>query len=338
MTSSFNARPDHTRRRLLKTSLAGCAWLGLPGLSAAQQDAVPKQVRIVVPYTAGGASDTVARIVGQELQLRTGQTVVVENRPGASGLIAMDNVQKSVPDGSTLMLLSGANVLALAFQGKTFNMQSELTALGMLFTQKLVLVVNPQTPRTAAIRNVADLVAHAKAHPNTLNYASSSPGTMGHLLMERFKVTAGLQIAHIPYKGSPQAVTDLLGGQVDMFFADQTSTLPYIRAEKLRAIGVGGTSRIAALPDIPTFGEQNFPTIVPGIWAGVAAPARMPQEVANRIAADIKAIFELPAVQEKIRSSGNEPWYLPPQDMTAYVNRDFQTWNKFIKDNRITVD
>lgn len=325
------------RRAITRLVFAAVAGLAFAGAASAQQP-LPKQVRIVVPFTAGGASDTVARLVAQELQTRTGQTVIVENRPGASGLIAMDNVQKSAPDGSTLMLVSVANVLALAFQDRSFDMAADLTPLGVLFTQKLVLVVNPEAPRTANIRNVADLVAYAKAHPSALSFASSSPGTMGHLLMERFNVAAGVKIAHIPYKGSPQAVTDVVGGQVDMFFADPTSSLPFIRAGKLRAIGIGGTSRIAELPDVPTFGEQNFPTILPGIWAGFAGPARMPPDVARQLTTDIKAVFDSPAVQQKIRNSGNEPWYLPPTEMTGYVNENFRTWAAFIKQNGIKVN
>ncbi|MGE3864363.1 MAG: tripartite tricarboxylate transporter substrate binding protein [Burkholderiaceae bacterium] len=296
-----------------------------------------KPMRIVVPFTAGGASDTVARALAAELQGRIGQAVVVENRPGASGAIALDVVQKSAADGTTLMLLSGSTTLAPAFQGKQFDVERNLTALGMLYTQKLVLMTSAENSRTSAMRNAADVVAYAKANPDVLTFASSSPGTMGHLVMERFKATAGAPMTHVPYKGSPQAVIDLVAGRVDFFLADSTSTMSYLRQGKLRPLAISGAERLAALPDVPTFQEQGFAGLLPGIWAGISGPPDMPPAVIAMVAAHIKAGFDAPSFQERLRASGNEPWYMPPAEMLAYVKENTRTWSDFIREQRITI-
>lgn len=341
MNDSFRKKGARwMRRTILQQGLAAGALvavvMAMPLPTFAQ--AITKPMRIVVPFTAGGASDTVARAMAAELQTKIGQPVVVENRPGASGLIALDNVLKSPADGTTMMLLSGSSTLASAFQGKTFDVDRNLTALGMLYTQKLVLVTSADNPRTATMRRAADVVAYAKANPGILTFASSSPGTMGHLVMERFKATAGMQMTHVPYKGSPQAVIDLVAGRVDFFLADSTSTMPYIRSGKLRPLAVGGTARLEALPDVATFGEQNYPDLVPGIWAGLSGPPGMPPDVAKWLGAQIKTVFDMPAFQDKLRASGNEPWYLSPADMLAYVKDNTQTWGDFIRANQIKVD
>lgn len=307
----------------------------LTGTPVLAQEASKKPLNIVVPYTAGGASDTIARLIGQHWAERTGESVVIENRPGAGGQIALNHVKGSAPDGRTVMLISGASVLAYAFQNKTFDIKQELTPLGMLFTQRLVLVVNPNAENTRDIHNAADLVKFAKANPAALRYATSSPGTMGHLLMEKFKETAGIEMIHIPYKGSPQAVTNVIGGHVDMFLADLTSSLPHIQAGKLRPVVVGGRDRTPELPDVPTFIEQGFPTIVPSVWGGVSGPPGLSPEIVQSISSEIKAIFEKPEVQDRITASGNVPWYLGAAEMGQYVQNDFNTWNTFIRANGI---
>jgi len=331
--------PRHaaTSRRSLLAGI-GLAAIDLaagiaPELALAQDGRKP--LRIVVPYPAGGASDTVARVIGQELQVRLKTTVVVDNRPGASGLIALDIVQKSPPDGTTLLLVSGAQTLALAMQADGFDSSRYLTSLGMLYTQKLVLVTSPES-RLGGIKDVAELIAFGKKQVNEpLTFASSSPGTMGHLVMERFKREAGMPMTHVPYKGSSAAALDVAGGRVDLFLADQTSTMPFIRSGKLRAIAVAGSERVTDLPTVRTFGEQSFPGLRPSIWAGLAAPPAMPAELTQRYANEIKAALESPAAQEKMRATGNDPWYLAPAEMQKYVDGDTLQWSEFIKKNGI---
>ncbi len=327
---------DPVRRQLLAAAGAAAAASLVAGVAHAQLPAQP--LRIVVPFTAGGASDTVARAMAAELQGRINQPVVVENRPGASGLIALENVQKSAPDGTSLMLISGSSTLASAFQGKTFDVERNLTPLAMLYTQKLVLVTSVDNTRTAALRKAADVVQYARSNPGVLTFASSSPGTMGHLVMERFKANAGVQMTHVPYKGSPQAVIDLVAGRVDLFLADSTSAMPYVRQGKLRPIVVSGATRLDALPEVSTFGEQGFADLLPGIWAGLSGPPGMPPAVVDALAAQIKAAFDTPSFQERLRASGNEPWFMPPADMLAYVKDNTRSWGDFIRANRITVD
>ena len=324
------------RRRLLM--LLGGAALPFAGLRSAHAQLPRQPVRIVVPFTAGGASDVVARAMGAELQTRIGQPVIVENRPGASGLIALENVRSSRPDGSSMMLVSGSSMLASAFQGKTFDVEANLTPLAMLYTQKLVLLTSTEDARTASMRSAADIVRFAKAQPGVLTFASSSPGTMGHLVMERFKSNAGLQMTHVPYKGSPQAVLDLLAGRVDFFLADSTSTMQHVREGKLRPLAVSGAERIASLPEVPTFQEQGFADLLPGIWAGLSGPPGMPAGVVEAMGAQIKAAFDTPAFQQRLVASGNEPWFLPSGQMLAYVKENTRTWGDFIRGNKITID
>jgi tripartite-type tricarboxylate transporter receptor subunit TctC len=327
-----------SRRSVLSavTLLAVGVAAGMSPGPAVAQDAAQKPLRIVVPYPAGGASDTVARVIGQELQARLKTTVVVENRPGASGLIALDAVQKSPPDGSTLLLVSGAQTLALAMQAEGFDVTRHLTPLGMLYTQKLILVTSPES-RVGGVKSVAELVAFGKGQASApLTFASSSPGTMGHLMMERFKRDAGIQMTHVPYKGSSAAALDVAGGRVDLFLADATSSMPLVRTGKLRPISIAGAGRVGDLPEVRTFAEQGFANMVPSIWAGLAGSPGLPADVTQRLAVAIKAALESPAVQEKLRSSGNEPWYLPPAEMQKYVNENTSSWSDFIKKTGIS--
>lgn len=318
--------------------LAAAAVAVGSGAAAARAQAPNRPMRIVVPFTAGGASDTVARAMAAELQARIGQPVVVENKPGASGLIALENVQKSPADGTSMMLISGSSTLASAFQGKSFDVDRNMTPLGMLYTQKLVLVTAADNPRTAELRRAADVVRFAKANPGVLTFASSSPGTMGHLVMERFGANAGIRMTHVPYKGSPQAVIDLVAGRVDFFLADGTSSMPYIRQGKLRPLATAGAARLDTLPDVPTFDEQGLPDLVPGIWAGLSGPPGMPADVVGWLGGHIRAVFDTPAFQDRLKASGSEPWYLPPAEMLAYVKDNTRTWGDFIRANQIRVD
>jgi tripartite-type tricarboxylate transporter receptor subunit TctC len=158
---------------------------------------------------------------------------------------------------------------------------------------------------------------------------------MGHLVMERFRRDAGIPMTHVPYKGSGAAALDVAGGRVDLFLADQTSSMPLVRSGKLRPLAIGGTARLPELPDVATFGEQGFPNLVPSIWAGLAAPPSLPADTAQRLAAAIKSAYESPAVQDKLRASGNEPWHLPPADMHKYVNDSTRAWADFIRKNGV---
>ncbi len=331
-------QPQPGRRAVIRVAAAVAALAAMGGAwRPSMAQAIDKPVRILVPFTAGGASDTVARALGEELQGRIGQPVVVENRPGASGMIALEQMQRSSAGGTTLMLLSGSTTLAPAFQGERFDVERNVTPLGMLYTQKLVLMTSAENSRTSAMRDASDVAAFAKANPDVLTFASSSPGTMGHLVMERFKATAGVSMTHVPYKGSPQAVLDLIAGRVDFFLADSTSTMPYVREGRLRPLAIAGAERLAALPGVPTFQEQGFAGLLPGIWAGIAGPPDMPPATADILAAQIKASFDAPSFQERLRASGNEPWYLSPEQMLAYVKENTQTWSDFIREQQIAI-
>lgn len=335
--NTLKGRATPISRRAIVSGSA-IASLGLatgvaPRLLAAQE--AQRILRIVVPYPAGGASDTVARAMGQELQTRLEMNVVVENRPGASGLIALEAVQKSRPDGTSLILVSGAQTMALAMQNVDFDITRYLTPLGMLYTQKLVLVTSPGS-RIGEVKNLRELVAFGRRHAGEpLTFASSSPGTMGHLVMERFARQAGIPMTHVPYKGSGAAAIDVIGGRVDLFLADMTSSMSLIHSGKLRPIAIAGSGRVAELPEVSTFAEQGFSGLLPSIWAGLAAPPQLPSEIAKHYAAAIKAAQESAPMQEKMRSSGNEPWYISAAEMQAYVNKDTLEWADFVRKNGI---
>ena len=265
-------------RRMLLAALAALG-LAMAGVGAVQAQSFPsKPIRIVVAFAPGGATDVLARSLAQQLSTQTGAAVIVENKPGASGAIAMEAVARAAPDGYTL-LWGSDTVVVQPLLRKNFPVDPfrDLTPLARLGTAPIVLSVNKKVPA----RDISELVALAKAKPGDLKYGSGGNGSTQHLTGEEFKIRAGIDMIHVPYKGTGPAITDALGGHIDVVLTGIGEIAPYLNSGDVRALGIMSESRAAALPNVPTFSESGFPGFVAGSWMGVLGPAAMPKEVAG---------------------------------------------------------
>jgi len=298
----------------------------LPSIAGAQ--AWPaKPVRIVVGFPPGGTNDLLARILAPRLAETLGQQVLVDNRGGANSIIGTDHVARSAPDGYTLLLNSVVMAINPALHR---NLQHDPVAdfapIGLLATGHLVLVVHPSLPA----RSVKELIALARARPQDLSYASSGSGGSPHLAMELLKVSAGVQILHVPYKGTGPAFTDLLGGQVTVMFAPILPAQPHVRAGKLRALAIGSAARTPSLPDVPTVAEAALPGFEASGWFGMFAPARTPREIVDRLNGDLGRILQIRDVREKLVGQGADPLGGSPDDLARYLKAEIAKWARVV--------
>ncbi len=313
----------------MKKMLFALAALSFSAAAAAQWP--QKAITTVVGFEPGGGTDTTARIIAPALGELLGQQVVVENRAGAGGNIAVDHVAKAAPDGYTIVL---ANVGALTVNPhimKTpYDPLKDLAPIGMAVVFANVLVVQPALP----VKSVADYVKLAKQKPG-VTYASSGVGGAGHLAGELLKEMAKIDIVHVPYKGGGPAMQGFLGAQVDSFFATPISSISQIRAGKARAIATTGTRRAALMPEVPTVAESGFPGYEALNWYGYLAPASTPKEIVERLARDIGKALANPKVVEQLAKTGVEPQPMNPQEFAAYIKREYDTWGKVVKEANI---
>jgi tripartite-type tricarboxylate transporter receptor subunit TctC len=293
-----------------------------------------KPITTVVGFEPGGGTDTTARIVASALGELLGQQVVVENRAGAGGNIAVDYVAKQAPDGHTIVL---ANVGALAVNPhilKTpYDPLKDLVPITMAVVFPNVLVVQPSLP----VMSVQDFVKYARQKPG-VTYASSGIGGAGHLAGELLKVMAKIDIVHVPYKGGGPAMQGFLGGQVDSFFATPISSISQIRAGKARAVATTGSKRAALMPDVPTVAESGFPGYEALNWYGYLAPAKTPKEIVERLNRDITKALANPQVVAALAKTGVEPLGMTPEEFGKYIEREYQTWGKVVKDAKIKAE
>ncbi|CAG2130635.1 Bug family tripartite tricarboxylate transporter substrate binding protein [Cupriavidus numazuensis] len=303
----------------------------------AQQGYPNKPIRLVVPFPPGGPTDTAARIIGQKMSESLKQTVVVDNRPGASGTIGAEGVARSTPDGYTLLVLATPTLLAPhLIPRKGYDIFKDFTPIGAAYELPIVMVVNPQ-----AMPDVNDLkqyIAKAKAKPGSLNYTSAGNGSFGHLSTELLKSLGHFDVQHVPYKGSAPAISDLLAGQVPMMFSDMIAALPHIKAGKLRPIAVGSSKRVSFTPDVKTVAEQGFPGFDAAAWGGLLAPTGTPKEVVALLSAELKSALADPVVQQKMLGAGTIASYMPPDQLAARMRADDKKWGKVIQDNGIRGD
>ena len=307
----------------------------LPGAALAQ--AWPnKPVRLVVPFPAGGTTDILARAMAQKLSESLGQAFVVDNRPGAGGNIGSDIVAKSAPDGYTLLMGTvGTHAINPGLYPKMpYDHVKDFVPVVLVAGVPNVLVVHPDVP----VRSVADLVALARAKPGTINFASSGAGTSIHLSGELFKSLAGVQITHVPYKGSAPALTDLLGGQVQIMFDNLPSALPHIKSGKLRALAVTSTKRAPALPDLPTIAESGVPGFEASSWFGILAPAGTPRDIVMRINVEANKALQSAEMKEKLLGQGAEAVGNPPEFFADTIRTETTKWAKVVKDSGAKVD
>jgi tripartite-type tricarboxylate transporter receptor subunit TctC len=312
------------------------ALLCSTGIAARAQDKYPsKPITVVVPQAAGGANDAIARVVAQKLGEQLGQSVVVENRPGAGGTLATAATARARNDGYTLLLTAdSAHVIGPAlYRNPGFDPAKDFEPVAPIATAGYVLVAHPSFPA----RNVAELVALAKASPGKYAIASAGNGTLNHLISEMLQKAAGIKLQHVPYKGSAAAATDLVGGQVPLSVQSLPSVIAFIKAGKLKVLGVVNEQRVAALPDAPTIGEtlQGFGQAP---WYALFAPAGTPAEVVSRLQAEVARALEHKDVIDKLAAVGCEPFRGTAAQLGALVLSDLPKWSRVVKDTGATVD
>jgi tripartite-type tricarboxylate transporter receptor subunit TctC len=307
--------------------------------AAFAQDAYPsKPVRIIVPYAPGGATDIIARIVGQRLTESLSQSFLVENRPGASGNLALESVAKAPPDGYTLLV---GNVSTNAINESTFahtltiRPSRDLVGISKLVEIPHIVAAHAGFPGSS----IADLVAEAKKLPGKLNYASAGLGSYPHLDMEKFQKTAGIQLTHIPYKGGAgQMIPSLIAGETSVAFLNLASTLPHVRAGKLKALATAAPRRLAELPDVPTLAELGYAGIGTNAWQGLFAPAATPRPVIDRLYGAVAAVLSRPEMKESLaKQMMSVELSSSPAEFNELVRRETQSWGEFVREARIKV-
>ncbi|MEO8134958.1 MAG: tripartite tricarboxylate transporter substrate binding protein [Betaproteobacteria bacterium] len=308
----------------------------LIGASSALAQTWPSQpIKLVVGFTPGTGIDIIARTVGQKLQERLGQPVTVENKPGASGNIGTELVARAKPDGYTLLVTVNTIVMNTAlYKSLPFDPVKDLAPISLAAWGSLALSV----PSAARIDTVAQLVSAAKAQPGKLNYGSPGIGTPHHLSMELFKNVTATDITHIPYKGTAGAITDLLGGQIDVMFVPIHVALPHVRSGKLKALALGSARRHPTAPDLATLTELGVPGIEVDMWYGFLAPHGTPREVIAKLNAELKAILALPDIQSSFATQGLDPATSTPEEFQSVMERDTARWARVVQQAKITAE
>ena len=324
------------RRHLL--TLAATLALSAPAFAqtAAEKALAADKFTLVAPFPPGGPIDTLARILADGLGKRYGQVALVDNAPGAAGNIGMDKVKKAKPDGHTLLVIPAGNLTInpTLMPKFPFNVQKDFVPVTMLAKTPNVLVTTPST----GIKSVADLIARAKAKPDTLSYASPGIGSGLHLAGELFKDQAKVEMLHVAYKGTPPALNDVLGGTVPLMFSNLPTVLPHLKSGKLVALAVTDSTRTPTAPDIPTMAEAGVPGIVVPSWYGLLAPAGTPADVAEQLARDAQDILAQPAVREQLKAQGMAEWNLQTGAFGAHIRDETARWAKVIKARNITME
>jgi tripartite-type tricarboxylate transporter receptor subunit TctC len=303
--------------------------------SAAAQVWPSKPIRYVVPFPPAGATDILARIIADKISGPLGQPMVVENRPGAAGNVGTELVAKSAPDGYTVLQLTVAQSISATLYGKLpYDLEKDLAPAAMIALVPNVMVVNPSVPA----RSVAEFIDLAKANPGKINFASSGSGTSIHMSAEMFKMLTGVNIVHIPYKGSGPALADLLGGQVDVMFDNLTSSIGYIRGGRLRALAITSAMRYPELPDLPTMQEAGVQGYEATAWFGILVPYGTPRDVTMRINGEVNKALGQPDVVEKLKQQGAlaRPW--TPEQFGAFIHDEIVKWAKVVKASGAKVD
>ena len=319
------------RRTLIALALAGAVVLP----AAAQEKYPARPVTIIVPQAAGGANDTIARVIAQKLTEQMGQPFVIDNRPGAGGNVGTVAAAKARPDGYTLMLTADSSMVInpSLYKNTGFDPLKDFEPVGPVATAGYVLVANNDFPA----QNVSELVALAKQQPGKINIGSAGNGTLNHLIGEMLSKQTGIKLVHVPYKGAAAAVTDLIGGQVQVSVQSLPSSIAHIRAGKIKVLGVVNLKRVPALPDAPMIGEtvKGFGATP---WYGMFAPAGTPAAMVQQLNAEINKALESKDVQEKLAGAGTEPYKGSPEQLAAVVREDLPRWARIVKESGASID
>lgn len=331
-------RPASNRRglgtRLTQMALVLCAAVAAPHTFA--QDNYPSRpIRVVVPYTAGGVSDTVTRLVTQKLSERLKTPVVVENLPGANGQIGSQNVARATPDGYTLLVVVAGHVVNPSLYPKmNFSPLTDLTGVSQFGHIPLLMVSSAALPP----KNLPEFVQWAKANPDKASFASSGTGSGAHLVGELFGETAKVKLTHIPYKGMAPALTDMFSGQVAMAFDSVQTMMPQVKAGKLHALAITSEKRWPSSPDVPTMSELGYPSMTGGSWIGLLAPAKVPSAIVNKLSAELQAAIDSPDVHAKLIEYGIDPVGGTPAQFNSFMQTEAKRWAQVVKQANIRLE
>ena len=316
--------------------LAMTAVFGLLAPVSNAQNYPARPVRMMVPFQAGGGSDTMGRIVSSKLSERLGQQFIVENRPGAAGSIGADIAARAPADGYTILLGSTSELVQYPNVNPKvpYDPLRDFAPIGLVGTVPMVLVVHPSLP----VRNVKDLVALAKGRPGEINYGSAGQGATTHLAVELFTLLSGVKLTHVPYKGSPQAVTDLVAGNVQVGIPTMPAALPFIKAGRVKVLGVTTAKRASNLPDVPTLNEAGLKGYEAALWTGILGPAGTPPAIVNRLNSEIAAIVQLKDVQEALARQGAEAQTSTPAEFGQFLKTEYAKWARVVKEARIRIE
>jgi len=311
------------------------ALLLLSSFSCWSQSYPARPVKIVVPFAVGGSADVYGRFLAAKLSDSLGQPVVVENRPGGGAVVGTDAVAKSPADGYTILVMSNTHTVnETLIPKKPYDLMKDLAPITGINSQDLLLVINAEVKAN----NLKEFIALAKSQPGKLNYASSGPGTPYHMAGELFKYMAGVDIVHVPHKGSDQARTAVLGHQVDMMFDAISTIVSHTKGGKLKALGTSGKHRSAVTPDVPTIAEAGVPGYEATIWLGLMAPAATPRPVIDKLNAEVVKVINAPEVKDNWSKQGAVPMGMSPDDFGKFLREDVQKWSKLVKDTGMKVD
>jgi tripartite-type tricarboxylate transporter receptor subunit TctC len=318
-----------TRRHFLAVSAGLAASVASPFAFAAYPE---QPVTIVVAYPPGGQNDAAARIASDVLSAQLKKPVIVENKAGASGIIGAQAVARAAPDGYTLLLVAiNHSILTAKKPGLPHNLEKDLTPVGMVAAFPIILVTNQSQP----FQNVKDLIAYAKANPGKLTYGSSGAGGGTHMAAELFCALTGVKMTHVPYKGSAPAITDLLGGHINIMFADSPSALPHVKSGKLHALGISSQQRQPYAPDLPTIAESGVPGYEASSWVGLAAPAGTPPAIIKTLSADLAKALAEPSIKARMQTIGGEPRPGTAEQFGKFIQAENAKWARTVKDRNI---
>jgi tripartite-type tricarboxylate transporter receptor subunit TctC len=321
--------------KYLFRALAAFAVVLTCASGASAQTWPTRSIRMVVPYTPGGYTDLMARLVGQKISEALGQPIVFENKPGANAIIGTDVVAKSAPDGYTFGTVIAAHAVNATLNPKLpYDTMKDFTYVSLMSVAPLIMIAHPSVPAN----NLKELIALAKAKPGELNFASSGIGAAAHLTMEMFKSRAGINMQHIPYKGTAGALQDTVGGQINVMFDIIGPLMPQVRSGNVKALVVTAKERVPAAADVPTMAEQGVPDFVSGTWAGIIAPAGTPKEIVDRVAAEAKKALADPAMKAKLAEQGIVAMGSTPEEFRSFVAEEIASWKKVITDANIKME
>jgi tripartite-type tricarboxylate transporter receptor subunit TctC len=329
-----NALPN--ARRCARGLLAALVCLAACDAVAADSAYPLRPVRFIVPFAPGGSTDTLARTLAQKLSEALGQQVVVDNRSGGNGNIGTELVARAAPDGHTIVLgyIANLGIGPSLYAKLPFDPVKDFAPVTLLAVAPNILVAHPSVP----VKNVRELVAYAKANPNKVNYASAAVASLGHLAGELLNSLAGIQMQHVPYKGSGQAVIDLLAGQVQVMVSGMSSVMPHIRGGKLRPLAVTGAQRSPAVPEVPTIAEAGYPGFEASAWYSVMAPAGTPKPVVARLNGEILRALKMPEVKDRLENVGFEIVGSSPEQCGTYIRNEIVKWAKVVKASGIKAE